>query len=276
MLLGYPISEIVWLAFWIAAAGVLVGILAGLFGIGGGAIIVPVLYEVFRVLGVPEDVRIQACIGTSLAIIVPTTVRSYLGHKKKGSVIPEVVRIWALPAIIGVAIGSLTASFAPAFVFKIAFLLFVTFIAIRMLFGGERWKLGDELPGRGMLAIYGLITGLFSSLVGVSGGAISNSVLTLYGRPMHQAVGTSAGVGVPITVAGTIGYIFAGWPHMAQLPPLSIGYVSLVGLVLMAPVSSYTTGYGVRLAHRLPRRKLEIAFGVFLILVALRFAASMI
>ena len=276
MLLGYPISEIALLALWIVAAGVLVGILAGLFGIGGGAIIVPVLYEVFRVLGVPEDVRIQACLGTSLAIIVPTTVRSYLGHKKKGSVIPEVVRIWALPAIAGVAIGSVTASFAPAFVFKIAFLVFVSFIAVRMLFGGERWKLGDQLPGRGMLAIYGLITGLFSSLVGVSGGAISNAVLTLYGRPMHQAVGTSAGVGVPITIAGTIGYMLAGWPYMSQLPPLSVGYVSLLGLVLMAPVSSYTTSYGVRLAHWLPRRKLEIAFGVFLILVALRFAASMI
>jgi len=276
MLLGYPISELALLALWIVAAGVLVGILAGLFGIGGGAIIVPVLYEVFRVLGVPEDVRIQACIGTSLAIIVPTTVRSYLGHKKKGSVIPEVVRIWALPAIAGVAIGSLTASFAPAFVFKAAFLVFVSFIAIRMLFGGERWKLGDRLPGRGMLATYGLITGLFASLVGVSGGAISNAVLTLYGRPMHQAVGTSAGVGVPITIAGTIGYMLAGWAHMAQLPPFSVGYVSLVGLVLMAPVSSYTTSYGVRLAHWLPRRKLEIAFGVFLILVALRFAASMI
>jgi len=93
---------------------------------------------------------------------------------------------------------------------------------------------------------------------------------------MHQAVGTSAGVGVPITIAGTIGYMLAGWAHMAQLPPFSVGYVSLVGLVLMAPVSSYTTSYGVRLAHWLPRRKLEIAFGVFLILVALRFAASMI
>lgn len=276
MLLGYPISEVAWLALWIIAAGVLVGILAGLFGIGGGAIIVPVLYEVFRVLGVPEEVRIQVCIGTSLAIIVPTTVRSYLGHKRKGSVIPEVVRIWALPAIAGVAIGSVTASFAPAFVFKLAFLIFVTFIAIRMLFGGDRWKLGDRLPGRGLLAVYGLITGLFSSLVGVSGGAISNAVLTLYGRPMHQAVGTSAGVGVPITIAGTVGYVLAGWPYMAQLPPLSIGYVSLAGVVLMAPVSSFTTSYGVRLAHWLPRRKLEIAFGVFLILVALRFVASMI
>jgi len=276
MFLGYPISELAWLALWIAGAGILVGILAGLFGIGGGAIIVPVLYEVFRVLDVPEDVRIQMCIGTSLAIIVPTTVRSYLGHKRKGSAIPEVVRIWALPAIVGVAIGSIAASFAPPPVFKIAFLLFAAFVATRMLFGGERWKLGDELPGQGMLAFYGLITGLVSSLVGVSGGAISNAVLTLYGRPMHQAVGTSAGVGVPITIAGTFGYMLAGWPHMAQLPPMSIGFVSLIGFVLMAPVSSYTTVYGVRLAHWLPRRKLEVAFGLFLVVVALRFALSML
>jgi len=274
-LLGHSIGEIALLAAWIAGAGVLVGILAGLFGIGGGAIIVPVLYEVFRVLGVPEDVRIQLCIGTSLAIIVPTTVRSYLGHKQKGSVIPEVVRLWAVPAIVGVAIGSLAASFAPPAVFKVAFLVFITFIATRMLFGGDRWKLGDELPGRGLLAVYGFITGLFSSLVGVSGGSISNAVLTLYGRPMHQAVGTSAGVGVPITIAGTLGYMLAGWPHMAQLPLLSIGFVSLIGFVLMAPVSSFTASYGVRLAHWLPRRQLEIAFAIFLILIGLRFALSL-
>ncbi|HXX09029.1 MAG TPA: sulfite exporter TauE/SafE family protein [Pseudolabrys sp.] len=276
MIFGYPISEIILLALWIAGAGILVGILAGLFGIGGGAVIVPVLYEVFRLINVPEDVRIQLCIGTSLAIIVPTTVRSYLGHKQKGAVLPEVVRIWTLPAIGGVAIGSVTALFAPPAVFKTAFLVFVIFIAVRMLWGGDRWNLGDKLPGRGVLAIYGLITGLVSSLVGVSGGAISNAVLTLYGRPMHQAVGTSAGVGVPITIAGMIGYMLAGWPHMAQLPPLSIGFVSLIGFVLMAPVASYTTSYGVRLAHWLPRRKLEIAFGIFLILVALRFIVSMI
>src|SRR5215472_7917127 len=276
MLLGYPIGEIILLALWIAGAGILVGILAGLFGIGGGAIIVPVLYEVFRVLDVPEDVRIQTCIGTSLAIIVPTTVRSYLGHKKKGAVIPEVMRAWTLPAIAGVVIGSVAASSAPPAVFKSAFLFFVIFIAVRMLWGGDRWKLGDELPSRGVLAVYGLTTGLVSSLVGVSGGAISNAVLTLYGRPMHQAVGTSAGVGVPITIAGTIGYMIAGWPYMARLPPLSVGFVSLIGFVLMAPVSSYTTSYGVRLAHWLPRRKLEIAFGVFLVLIALRFAVSMI
>jgi uncharacterized membrane protein YfcA len=276
MLLGYPIGEIILLALWIVGAGVLVGILAGLFGIGGGAIIVPVLYEVFRALDVPENVRMQLCIGTSLAIIVPTTIRSYLGHKKKGVVIPLVVRIWAAPAIAGVVIGSVTAAFAPAPVFKIAFVIFTAFIGTKMLFIRDRWNVGRDLPGRGALTVYGFITGLFSSLVGVSGGAISNAVLTLYGQPMQRAVATSAGVGVPITIAGAIGYMLAGWPHMAQLPPLSIGFVSLIGFVLMAPVSSLTTTYGVRLAHWLPRRKLEIAFGIFVYAVGLRLLVTLL
>jgi uncharacterized membrane protein YfcA len=274
--LGYPIGEIVLLALWITGAGIVVGVLAGLFGIGGGAVIVPVLYEVFSVLGVPEDVRMQMCIGTSLAIIVPTTVRSYFGHKKRGAVIPQVVRIWTVPAVAGVVIGSVTAAYAPSPVFKIAFVIFAAFISTRMLFGGERWNLGNELPRGGPLTLYGFITGLFSSLVGVSGGAVSNAVLTLYGQPMQRAVATSAGIGVPITIAGTIGYMLAGWRHLSELPPLSIGFVSVVGFVLMAPVSSYTATYGVRLAHWLPRRRLEIAFGIFLLLAALRFLASLI
>jgi uncharacterized membrane protein YfcA len=276
MLLGYPTGEIALLALWIAGAGILVGIFSGLFGIGGGAVIVPVLYEVFRLLGVPEDVRIQLCIGTSLAIIVPTTLRSYLAHKKKGAVIPQVVRIWALPAVAGVAIGSVTAAYAPSPVFKAAFVVFATFIAIRMLFGGDRWTLGTELPRGPLLTFFGFITGLFSSLVGVSGGAVSNAVLTLYGETMQRAVATSAGVGVPITIAGTIGYMLAGWRHMPQLPPLSIGFVSLIGFVLMAPVSSYTASFGVRLAHAMPRRTLEIAFGIFLLVAAARFLFSLV
>ena len=276
MLLGYPLGEIAWLVLLILAGGVVTGILAGLFGIGGGGVIVPVLYEVFGVIHVPDALRMQLCIGTSLAIIVPTTVRSYLGHKKRGAVIPQVVRIWTVPAIIGVLIGSVTASFAPGAVFKIAFVVFTAFISTKMLFAGDRWNVGSELPGRPLMAVYGLITGLFSSLVGVSGGAVSNAVLTMYGQPMQRAVATSAGIGVPITIVGAIGYAIAGWPYISQLPPLSLGFVSVIGFVLMAPVSSFTTGYGVRLAHWLPRRRLEIAFGIFLMLVSLRFLATLI
>jgi len=276
MLLGYPVGALAWLALLILAGGIVTGILAGLFGIGGGGVIVPVLYEVFGIIHVPDSLRMQLCIGTSLAIIVPTTVRSYLAHKKRGAVIPQVVRIWALPAIAGVVVGSVTASFAPGAVFKIAFVIFTAFISTKMLFAGDRWNFGDELPGRVLMSVYGFVTGLVSSLVGVSGGAFSNAVLTMYGQPMQRAVATSAGIGVPITVVGAIGYAFAGWSHIHDLPPLSFGFVSVIGFVLMAPVSSYMTGYGVRLAHWLPRRKLEIGFGLFLMLVSLRFLATLI
>jgi uncharacterized membrane protein YfcA len=273
---GHPIGEIALLALFIAGGGVLVGILAGLFGIGGGAVIVPVLYEVFRALDVPEALRMQLCIGTSLAIIVPTTVRSCMAHSKRGAVAWEVVRVWTVPAVVGVVSGAFAAATAPAVVFKIAFVVFASFIAARMFAGGDRWNLGTKLPGRAVLSFWGFVTGLVASLVGVSGGSVSNAVLTLYGRSIQQAVATSAGVGVPITIAGTIGYMIAGWPYMAQMPPLSIGYVSLIGFALMAPLSSYTATYGVRLAHWLPRRQLEIAFGVFLLLASLRFVISLI
>ncbi len=276
MLLGYPISELIWLAVLILAAGALTGIFSGLFGIGGGSVTVPVLYEVFRVLGVPDDLQMQLCIGTSLAIIVPTTYRSYLAHEKRGAVIPQVVKFWAVPAVVGTLVGSVTAAYAPSTVFKIAFAIFATFISIRMFVGGDRWSLSPELPSRGLQRVYGFITGLISSMVGVSGGAVSNAVLTMYGQTMQRAVATSAGVGVPITIAGTLGYMIAGWKYVPQLPPLSVGFVSIIGVALMAPVSSFTATYGVRLAHWLPRRKLEIAFAIFLGFASIRFIVSLI
>lgn len=273
---GYPLSQLIELATWILAAGALVGVLAGLFGIGGGAVIVPVLYEVFRVLEVPEALRMQLAIGTSIAIIAPTTFRSYVNHKRRGAVIPGVVVPWGAAAVVGVLIGSVVAAFAPSAVFKIAFVIFATLISLRMFLGTDRWSLGTELPGRGPMTIYGMMTGLISSLVGVSGGAFSNTIMTLYGQPIHRAVATSSGIGVPITVAGAIGYMIAGWHYRDMLPPLSVGFVSLIGFALMAPVASWTTSYGVRLAHWLPHRVLEIGFGLFLGSAGVRFLVSLI
>jgi uncharacterized membrane protein YfcA len=273
--LGYPIGEIAWLVAWIVAGGIVTGLLAGLFGIGGGGIIVPVLYEVFGVMQVSDDVRMQLCIGTSIAIIVPTTIRSYAAHKARGAVVPDVVRLWAAPAIAGVLLGATLAAFAPGWVFKVAFVVLALFIAFRMLFAQDSWRLGADLPKGPLMRFYGFLVGLASALMGVSGGSVSNMVLTLYGKPIHSAVATSAGVGVPITIAGALGYMLAGWSHMDALPPLSIGFVSLIGFVVMAPVSSFTASYGARLAHWLPRRQLEVGFGCFLILVSLRFVVSL-
>lgn len=276
MLLDVPLGELAWLAAAIIVSGAVTGILAGLFGIGGGAVIVPALYEVFRILDVPEQVRMQLCIGTSLAIIVPTTIRSYLAHRERGEGIREVVRPWAVPAVVGVAIGSLLAAFAPGIVFKIAFVVIVSIIAVKLLFGRDSWRLGDDLPGRPAMTFYGFLVGLCSSLLGVSGGSLSNLVLMLYGKPIHNAVAISAGLGVPISIAGTLGYALAGLRYQALLPPLSVGFVSVIGLVLMAPVSSFVAVYGARLAYAMSRRRLEIAFGLFLLAVAARFVVSLV
>src|SRR5260370_31840362 len=145
---GVPVSEVVWVAVAVMAAGIVTGLLAGLFGIGGGAVIVPVLFEVFRLLGVPEEVRMQLCVGTSLAIIVPTTVRSYRAHRAKGLVVQAVMRSWAVPAVIGVAAGSVTAAFAPAQVFKLAFVAIAGVIAAKAPPGAEPGGVGRRRPGR--------------------------------------------------------------------------------------------------------------------------------
>jgi uncharacterized protein len=275
MILGVPLSELAWLAVAIVVGGVVTGLLAGLFGIGGGAVIVPVLYEVFRILAVPDTVRMQLCIGTSLAIIVPTTIQSYLTHRAKGLVVPGVLRLWTIPAVLGVICGAAIAYVAPAAVFKIAFVVIAAFIATKFMFAGDRWNLGTDLPGPAVMRLYGFIIGLSSSLMGVSGGSLSNIGLTLYGKSIHQAVATSAGLGVPITIVGTLGYMLAGWHDRALLPPLSLGFVSLIGVVIMAPVSSLAAPYGARLAHRLSRRTLEIAFASFLLLICARFLISL-
>jgi uncharacterized membrane protein YfcA len=211
-----------------------------------------------------------------MAIIIPTTIRSYLTHRAKGAVLHEVVRAWALPAVVGVAVGAVIAYFAPSSVFKLVFMITVTIIAIKLLFGRDSWQIADEFPGRAAMSAYGFVIGIVSSLMGVSGGSVSNMIQTLYGKSMHNAVATSSGLGVPITIAGTIGLMIAGWPKMALLPPLSIGYVSLLGVVIMAPVSSFTASYGALLAHRLSKRQLEVGFGLFLLLVAVRFFATLV
>jgi uncharacterized protein len=276
MFLGVTLHEILWLVVALLVGGLLSGVLAGVFGVSGGSVIVPVLYEGFRILGVPEDVRMQLCLGTSIAIVVPTTIRSYLTHRAKGVVIPGVIRQWALPSVIGVACSSVIAAFAPAVVMTLAFVVVASFIAIKLLFAGDRWNLGVELPGRVPMTLYGFGIGFCGSLMGVSGGAISTIVLTLYGKPIHNAVATSSGVAVPVAIAGAIGFMLAGLPHQAQLPPLSLGFVSLIGLAVVAPVASLVAPYGAHLAHRLSRRTLEIAFGSFLLLVSLRFLVGLI
>jgi uncharacterized membrane protein YfcA len=276
MILGVPVGELVLLAVLIGVGGLVTGILAGLFGIGGGALIVPVLYEAFGAFGIADEVRFPLCVGTSIAIIVPTNLLSFRAHLKRGAVDMDIVRRWAIPAIAGVAAGSAIAAFASAAMLKIAFVLIASVVAFKLLFGRDSWRIASTLPGGIAMVAYGFIVGLCSSLMGISGGSVANMILTLHGIPMHAAVATSAGLGVPISIAGTIGYILAGLPQQALLPPFSIGFISLIGVALMAPISSFTAPYGARLAHAWSKRRLEIGFGCFLLLVCARFIVSLV
>lgn len=268
---GIPVADLVTLVIALLGAGLVTGVLAGMFGVGGGAVIVPVLYQIFGFLNVPEDVRMHLCVGTSLAIIIPTSIQSFRTHYSKGKVLMEVLKLWAVPVVLSVLAGGAIAAFAPALVLKLVFIAVALSNAIKLLSGRDDWRIAPDLPGPTGMRAYGVLIGLASSLMGIGGGAISNMILSLHGKAIHNAVATSSGLGVLISVPGAIAYIAAGWPKMALLPPLSLGFVSLLGFALIAPTSTLVAPLGARLAHSMPKRRLEVAFGVFLLLVSARF-----
>jgi uncharacterized protein len=276
LMFGIPLQEFLWLAAALAVGGAITGVLAGLFGVGGGAIIVPILYEVLTILGVSEAVRMPIAVGTSLAIIIPTCIAAYRTHLKKGAVDRPVLWQWALPCFLGVAAGSFIAAFAPPWLFKIVFVVIAGGNGILLLVGRRDWQVTKDTPAPWLMRAIGFLIGIFASLMGISGGMLSNLILLMLGRTMQQAVATSSGLGVIISIPGMIGYMLAGWPKMTLLPPLSIGFVSLIGLALLAPLSMVFAPVGARLAHAISKRWLEIAFGLYLLAVALRFVINLV
>src|SRR4029453_3658862 len=235
-LAGLDLSELLELALLLVAVGALSGFLAGLLALGGAGVLVPVFYESFRLAGVPLEVRMPLCIGTSLAIIIPTSVRSFRAHYARGAVDMETVKAWWLPVLIGVIAGSITARYAPERLFKIVFVGMAWSAAARLLLARETWKFGDDLPQGLLMKVYGFLVGLLSTLMGIGGGLFSNLLMTFYSRPIHQAVATSSALAVLISIPGTLGYVYAGWPAAARYPavaalqlPFAIGYVSLIG-----------------------------------------------
>jgi uncharacterized membrane protein YfcA len=256
--------------FTLVVAGACIGVLAGIFGVGGGAISVPVFFETFRTMGVADDVAMPLAVGTSLAMIVPTSIMSAMAHSKKGTVDIGILKTWAVPVFLGVMAGSFIARFAEPVVFQTVFVFVAGVNSFKMLFGQSGWKLRDTMPGLALTALYGMIVGLLSALMGIGGGAISNLILTLNGKPIREAVSTSAGVGVIIAVPGAFGFVVAGWGNEG-LPPDALGFVSLLALVLTVPTALLTTRLGVALAHKLPQNILGKLFGIFLALVCVRF-----
>ncbi len=270
-----PLSELLPFALALAGAGVFAGVLAGLFGIGGGAILVPVFYQVFGLLGIDDAVRMHLSLGTSLAIIVPTSVRSFYAHKRRGAVDVALLRGWIVAVPLGTLAAAAIAAYVTGTTLILVFACLAMLMALRMFFNRESWRIGTDLPPNPLKWMVGVVIGILSGLMGIGGGVFNNIFMTLYGRPIHQAVATSAGVGVLISVPGLSGYIWAGWGE-AGLPPFSTGFINWIAVALVMPLTLLSAPFRVRIAHALTRRQLEIGFGFFLTFVSLRFFYSVL
>jgi uncharacterized protein len=262
------------LALALAASGALVGVLAGLFGVGGGTLIVPILYETFAAFDIAEEARMPLAIGTSLAVIIPTSISSFCAHRKSGAVDMAVLRAWCVPILAGVFMGSIMARFAPAEVFKLVFVAIALVTAARLILSDKLPCLAAEMPRGGRMAGYGVTIGASSSLMGIGGGLVAGMIMSLHGRAVHQTVATCSGVGILVSLPGAVGYILAGWDKTG-LPPMSLGFVSVLGVLLLMPASLATARFGAALAHKLPKAHLELALALYLLAVSARFSVSL-
>lgn len=267
-------GEMVALAIGLLATGAVSGFMAGLFGVGGGAILVPVLYQFLIILGIDPSICMHVAVATSLGIIVPTSMRSFTAHRAHGAVDMALLKSWLIPVPLGVVLAALAAAHISGNTLKGIFAVVAVLMGVRMLLNRENWHLKGDIPGFPLRQLCGLVIGFLSALMGIGGGVMNNTFMSLYGRPIHQAVATSSGVGMLISIPGVLGMIWAGWGDPG-LPALSLGFVNILGVVLIIPVSILMAPQGARVAHLLPRRRLELIFGIFMLLVAIRFFYSL-
>lgn len=266
---GLDLSVLLLFVAALAFAGVVAGLVAGLFGVGGGIVIVPVLFYVFTAFGVPEAVKMHVAVGTSLATIIVTSVRSLRAHLKSGVVDTALLKSWILPVVAGVAAGTAVADLIDGRALTAVFGVIALAVAANMAFAKASWTLAGDMPPRPLSDLIGGAIGFLSTLMGIGGGTFGNTVMTLYGRTIHQAVATSAGLGLIIAVPATIGFVAAGWGEEGT-PPGSLGFVNLIAFACIVPATMLMAPIGARLAHRAPQLTLKRAFAAFLALVALR------
>lgn len=266
-------GELLWLVLALFAAGGATGFLAGMLGIGGGGILVPVLYETFTFLDLPDSVRMHMVLGTSFAVIVPTAITSFRAHFKKGAVEMGVLRRLGPFIVAGVLVGVVLVSVVSSTALKWVWIVCGGFLSIKMVLGREDWRLANELPDNVLVKLAAFLIGLVSTLMSIGGGMFLITMFTLCGWPILKAVATSSGFGPLIAIPGLLGYVWAGWGD-PELPPASLGFVNVLGALIIMPMSVLAAPLGVRVAHGLSRRKLELAFGAFLAAVAIRLLIS--
>jgi len=268
-------DEIVLLVAALLGGGVATGFLAGLFGIGGGGIAVIVLFELFSALDVPDAVRMHVSVGTALVVMLFTALRSFSAHKKRGAVDMDVIKSMGIYVVLGVMAGSTLARHAGGDVMKGVWVCIAPIMAFQMFFGHKGWTLGEDIPRGLFRPIYGAVVGFASTLMSIGGGVFVSSMMKLFNRPIHQAIGTASGFGPLIGIPAVAGFIWAGWEAVGT-PPLTVGYINLPGAAIVSVASILTAPLGVKVAHALSRRALEIAFGCMLMFMSIRFLVSIL
>ncbi|MEW7863999.1 sulfite exporter TauE/SafE family protein [Aeromonas diversa] len=249
--------------------GACAGLLAGLFGIGGGLIIVPVLVATFRLQGVAPDVITHLALGTSMLTMIFTGVSSLRAHQKRGVVDWPLIRQLALGMILGGWLGGLTASLLPAATLNLVIGVFAWTMALQMGLSLQP-KGGRPLPGRAGNGVAGLVIGWMSAIFGIGGGSLTVPYLAWCSVPMSRAVAVSAACSLPIAFSGSLSYLYAGWGR-TDLPEWSVGYVYLPALLGIVLTSTQFARIGARLAHRLPPKRLKQGFACLLLLVGAKF-----
>lgn len=269
MIAGMEGAELYLLIGLMIALGLAGGFVAGLLGVGGGTVFVPGLYYVFKHLGYPEDELMLLSVGTSLAIIIPTGISSARAHHKKGAFSFDLVKKIGLGILMGVGIGTYLADYLGGFALQVIFAVCIFLVAILVLIDTKRFSLGSELPHSPWPTFAGMFNGTISTVMGIGGGMLNVPYMTLYGVPVHKAVGCAAALGVLVAGPGALGFILIGQDGH-DLPPLSLGYVNLIAAGCIIPLSVFAAPWGARLAHYFSVKALKRVFAIYLVFVGLK------
>lgn len=263
------------LAAAMAVTGLVSGTLAGLLGVGGGIVIVPVLFNVLPLFGIPDAVQMKLAVGTSLATIIPTSIQSARKHFEKGTMDVALLRSLAPSIATGVLLGTALAIWLRGDALTLVFALVASAVAVNMATTGAGWRLRESFPAGAPRHGIGGFIGTVSAMMGIGGGTVGVPILSAFGAPMRAAVATASAFGIIIAVPATIGFVWAGWGN-PMLPPLSVGYVNLIGFALIVPTSMLAAPWGVKLAHSIPPLLLKRLFAAFLAVTSVRMIWSLL
>lgn len=269
LLAGYSPAWLLGLVVALAITGTIAGLLAGLLGVGGGIVIVPVLYHLFTLLGVDESVKMHVAVGTSLATIIPTSFISARSHRAKGNLDEPLFKSLVIPLFIGVVIGTLASGFVSGAFLSLVFASIALLVAANMAFRSHAKPLAESLPNTPVKQIIGTGIGGFSTLMGIGGGTLSVPILNAFNVPMHRAVGTAAAIGMVISIPGALGFLLNGW-GVENTPPLTVGYINLIGFALIVPMTMWMAPIGARMASASTAARLKLCFAFFLLITAIR------